>query len=42
MIQHAYELLRRKYRWRIKILDFFSKLSRRYQKRAFLEIEIEI
>ena len=41
VIQRAYELLRRKYRWRMRILDFFSKLSGRYQKRAFLEIEIE-
>ena len=41
VIQRAYEMLRRKYRWRMRIGDLFAKFSGRYQKRAFLEIEIE-
>ena len=40
VIQLAYEMLRRKYRWGMRIVDFFARLSGRYQKRAFLEIEI--
>ena len=41
VIQRAYEMLRRKYWWGMRIGDFFAKLTGRYQKRAFLEIEIE-
>ena len=41
VIQRAYEMLRRKYRWGMRIGDCFAKLTGRYQKRAFLEIEIE-
>ena len=41
ILQRAYEMFRRKYGWRMKIVDFFAKLSGRYQKRAMLEIEIE-
>ena len=40
VIQRAHEMLRRKYRWGMRIGDFFAELSGRDQKRAFLEIEI--
>ncbi len=40
VIQGAHEMLRRKYRWGMRIGDFFAKLSGRDQERAFLEIEI--
>ena len=39
-IEHAYRALRRKYGWQMKIGDFFSKLSGRYDKRAIVELEI--
>jgi hypothetical protein len=39
-MEHAYRALRRKYGWQMKIGDFFSKLSGRYDKRAIVELEI--
>jgi PPOX class probable F420-dependent enzyme len=41
VVQRAYETLRRKYGWQMKIADLLSKLSGRYDKRAILEIEID-
>ncbi len=41
VIQRAYKMLRRKYRWGMRIVDTVAKFSGRYHKRAFLEIEIE-
>ncbi|MCZ6463984.1 MAG: PPOX class F420-dependent oxidoreductase [Proteobacteria bacterium] len=40
VIERALASLRRKYGWRMKIGDVLSKLSGRYDKRAFLEIEL--
>lgn len=40
VIERALAGLRRKYGWRMKIGDVLSKLSGRYDKRAFLEIEL--
>ncbi len=40
VIEQAHASLRRKYGWRMKIGDVLSKLSGRYDKRAFLEIEL--
>ncbi len=40
VIERAYAALRRKYGWKMKTADFFSKLAGRYDKRAILEIEI--
>ncbi|MFP6680804.1 MAG: PPOX class F420-dependent oxidoreductase [Gammaproteobacteria bacterium] len=36
----AYRELRAKYGWQIKVVDFFSKLSGRYGRRAMLEINL--
>ena len=40
VIARAYAGFRKKYGWQIRITDFFSKLSGRYDKRVILEIEI--
>ncbi|MEM7541020.1 MAG: PPOX class F420-dependent oxidoreductase [Pseudomonadota bacterium] len=37
-IKHAYIALHAKYGWQMKVADFFSKLTGRYQQRAMLEI----
>lgn len=37
-IGEAYRALRAKYRWQMRLGDFFSKLSGRYERRALLEI----
>ena len=39
-VNRAYKGLRDKYGWQMKIGDFFSKLSGRYDKRAIIELEI--
>ena len=39
-IERAYEALRRKYGWQMKMIDFFSRLGGRYDKRAIIELEI--
>jgi len=40
IIEKAYDAFRAKYGWQIRLTDFFSKLSGRYDDRAMLEIEI--
>lgn len=37
-IDEAYRVLRAKYRWQMRIGDFVSKLSGRYDRRALLEL----
>ena len=37
-IDEAYRALRTKYSWQMRLGDFFSKLSGRYDRRALLEI----
>ena len=39
LIQRVYAALTRKYGWKMRIGDFFSKLSGRYDKRTILELE---
>jgi PPOX class probable F420-dependent enzyme len=39
LIEHAYAALRRKYGLSMKIGDFFSRLTGRYNKRAIIELE---
>jgi uncharacterized protein len=39
-IEHAYQALRRKYGWQMRLADFFSKLAGRYDKRAVIELEL--
>ena len=39
-VERAYCALRGKYGWQMKMGDFFSKLSGRYDKRAIIELEI--
>ena len=39
-IAHAHALLLAKYGWQMRVTDFFSRLSGRYGKRAFLEIRL--
>jgi PPOX class probable F420-dependent enzyme len=39
-VARAYEALQRKYGWKMKLTDFFSQLSGRYEKRAILELEV--
>lgn len=36
----AYRALRRKYGWQMRVADFFSKLTGRFDRRAILELEI--
>jgi PPOX class probable F420-dependent enzyme len=36
----AIAALRRKYGWQIRVLDFFSWISRRIKRRAFLELDV--
>ena len=40
LIERVYAALRRKYRWQMKIGDFFSKISGRYHKRAIIELQV--
>ncbi len=40
LIDRAYIALRKKYGWQMTILDLFSKLSGRYDKRAIIELVI--
>lgn len=37
-VERAHAELRRKYGWQLRMLDFFSKLGGRYQRRAWLEL----
>lgn len=37
-IEVAYDALRQKYGWKLRLFDFFSKLSGKYYKRAMLAI----
>lgn len=39
-VQTAYAALRRKYGWQMRVADFFSKLSGRFDARAILELEL--
>lgn len=39
-VERAYRALRRKYGWKMRMGDFFSKLSGRYAKRAIVELEV--
>ena len=39
-IADAYDAFRAKYGWQIRLTDFMSKLTGRYDKRAMLEIEL--
>ncbi len=41
VIANAYEALRKKYGWQMKILDVFSKLTNKYSKRAVIELEVD-
>ena len=40
VIERAYAALRKKYGWQMRIGDFFSKLSGRYDKRAIIELQL--
>lgn len=40
VIAAAYAAFRQKYGWQIRITDFFSKLTGRYDQRAMIEIEL--
>jgi hypothetical protein len=40
LIRRVHEALRCKYGWRMVAGDLFSKLTGRYEKRAFIELEI--
>jgi hypothetical protein len=40
VIERAYDAFRAKYGWQIRLTDFMSKLTGRYDKRAMLEIEL--
>jgi len=40
LVERAYDAFRRKYGWQIRLTDFMSKLTGRYDKRAMLEIEL--
>jgi hypothetical protein len=40
-VKTAYAALRRKYGWQMRMADFFSKLSGRFDARAILELELE-
>jgi len=40
VIDAAYAAFRRKYGWQIRVTNFFSRLSGRYDQRAMLEIEL--
>ena len=41
VIETAYDALRAKYGWQMHLGDFFSRLTGRYDNRAFIEIELE-
>lgn len=41
-ISRAYNALLKKYGWKIKLLDFFSRLGGKIDKRAFIEATLEI
>jgi hypothetical protein len=40
-IAHALRLLRAKYGWQMWLADFFSRLSGRYAKRAYIEVTLQ-
>ncbi len=40
-IAHALRLMHAKYGWQMWLADLFARLSGRYAKRAYLEVEIE-
>ncbi len=40
LIERVYAALRKKYGWQMKIGDFFSKLTGRYQRRAIIELQV--
>ena len=40
-VERAYAALRSKYGWQMRLADFFSRLSGRYDQRAVLELELE-
>ena len=40
LIERVYAALRKKYGWRMKIGNFFSKLTGRYQRRAIIELQV--
>ena len=40
VVARAYDAFRAKYGWQIRLTDFMSKLTGRYDKRAMLEIEL--
>ena len=40
LIEKVYAALRQKYRWQMKIGDFFSKIGGRYHKRAIIELQV--
>ena len=39
-IDKAYRALRQKYGWQMRLADFFSKLTGRYDQRSMLEIKL--
>lgn len=39
-IAEALRVLRNKYGWQMAMTDFFSKLTGRYEKRAFIRVEV--
>ena len=39
-IEHAHAAMRAKYGWQVVLVDFFSRLTGRLQKRAWIEIEL--
>jgi len=36
----AYDVLRRKYGWQMKILDVVSKMTGKYERRAIIELQV--
>lgn len=40
LIERVYAALRNKYGWQMKIGDFFSKLTGRYERRVIIELQV--
>lgn len=40
VIEEAYRALRRKYGWQMKLADFFSRLTERYDRRVIIELQV--
>lgn len=40
VVARAYDAFRAKYGWQMRVTNFFSKLTGRFEKRAILEIEL--